>query len=221
MMVQANPSLNAGQIIERIKAGAVPFPVPATPPPGGECHVAALTTDSTGNYNDVQAQECQCTTTTCGAGMLNAPAALAASLEPQASIVLTPETAAIGQTVTLDGSTSSAASGSYLTAYHWTVDPGTAIANASSPVASLKFPALRPITVTLTVTDSAGRQNVASQVVNSKAFKETSGSGKIDTAALVILVMGVLGAFLRRRASAAAMLPARRPGAGPVDSHHC
>lgn len=223
MMVQANPGLNASHIIARIQAGATPFPVPATLPPGGLCHVAALTTDSTGNYSDVQAQECQCTTTTCGAGMLNAPAALAKSLEPQASIVTTPQTASIGQTVTLDGSTSSAASGSYLTAYHWTVDPGVPIANASSPVASLKFPSLRPITVTLTVTDSAGRQDVESQVVNSKAFKVVNGggSGRIDPATLVILTLGVIGAFLRRRAPRTAMLRARSPKGGSADSHNC
>ncbi len=121
MMVQANPGLNASQIITRMQAGATPFPVPATPPAGGVCHVAALTVDPSGNYNDVQAEECQCTTTTCGAGMLNAPAALAMALQPQASIVVTPETATIGETVTLDGSASSASNGSYLTSYLWTV----------------------------------------------------------------------------------------------------
>ena len=41
MMVQANPYLNASQIIARMQAGALPFPVPATPPAGGVCHVAA------------------------------------------------------------------------------------------------------------------------------------------------------------------------------------
>lgn len=221
LMVQANPGLNASQIITRIQAGATPFPVPATPAPGGICHVATLSVGSAGHYDDVQAQECQCTTTTCGAGMLNAPAALAKALQPQASIVTTPQTATIGETVTLDGSASSAASGSYLTSYLWTVDPGVAIANASSPVASLKFPALRPITVTLTVTDSLGRQDVESQVVNSKAFREVNGggSGRVDPTTLVILTVGAFGAFLRRRVPRAAMLRGRLPRAGSADSN--
>jgi serine protease len=221
MMVQANPHLTAAQIISRIQAGATPFPVPATPPPGGTCHVATLTTDSTGNYSDVQASECQCTTTTCGAGMLNAPAALAQALQPFASIVATPTTASIGQTITLDGSASSAASGSYLTAYLWTVDPNVAIANASSPIATLNFPAFRPITVTLTVTDSAGRQGVATQVINSRAFKDTGGSGAVPPETLLILVLGLSGAFLRRRGPSAAMLRGRPPRGGSPDSHHC
>jgi hypothetical protein len=144
--------------------------------------------------------------------MLNAPGALAQALQPEASIVATPATAAIGQTVTLDGSGSSAANGASLTAYHWTVDPNVAISNASSPVATLKFPAFRPITVTLTVTDSAGRQGASAQVVNSKAFKETSGSGGMEPGTLAILALTLLGAFLRRRGPSAAMLRGRPPG---------
>ncbi len=216
LMVQANPGLTASQIISRIQSSATPFPVPATAPPGGMCHVATLATDSAGNYTDVQALECTCTTTACGAGMLNAPAALAQALQPEASIVTTPATATIGQTVTLDGSGSSAASGSYLTAYLWTVDPDVAISNASSPVATLKFPALRPITVTLTVTDSAGRQGTSTQVVNSKAFTEVNnGGGDFEPGALVILALGVLGALLGRRGPSAGMLRGRPPRGGP------
>ena len=212
MMVEANPGLNAAQIIARIQAAATPFPVPATPPPGGICHVAALTTNSSDNYTDVQAQECQCTTATCGAGMLNAPAALATALQPQATIVVSPGSASFGQTVTLDGSGSTAANGSYISGYHWTVNPNTAIADASSPVATLKFPGLRPITVTLTVTDSAGRQNVATQIVNSKAFREINGGqGEIGPGALLVLGLGSFGAFLRRRRPSAAMLRGQPP----------
>lgn len=215
MMVQANPHLNASQIVSRIQAAATPFPVPATPPAGGVCHVAALTTDSAGNYTDVQAQECQCTTTTCGAGMLNAAAALAQALAPQASFIATPGTAAIGQTVTLDGTASSAAAGASLASYHWTVNPDVAISNASSPVASLKFPAFRPITVTLTVTDSAGRQNAVSQVVNSKAFKQPKGgTGAIGLGTLLILATGLLGCFRGRPDPGAAMLRGRPPSGG-------
>jgi len=221
LMVQANPLLTAGQIITRLQAGATAFPVPATPPPGGVCHVATLNTDPKGNYTDVQAQECQCTTTTCGAGMLNAPAALAKALQPLASIVVTPGTAAIGQTVKLDGSGSSAASGSSLTAYHWTVDPDVVISDASSPVASLKFPAFRPITVTLTVTDSLGREDVASQVVNSRAFRASSGGGEIEPGTLVILGLGAIGAFLRRCGPSAAMLRGRPARGGSPDSLNC
>jgi serine protease len=214
MMVEANPKLNASQIIARLQAGARPFPVPATPPAGGVCHVATLSTDSAGNYTDIQENECQCTTSTCGAGMVNAPGALAQALAPQASIVATPGTAAVGQTVNLDGSGSSAAAGYSITAYQWSVDPSVSISNASSAVASLKFPAFRPINVTLTVTDSAGRQSVATQTVNSRAYSgSASGGGAIVPWELTLLAAGALLAFLRRRMPSAAMLRGR-PGLG-------
>ena len=222
MMVEANPNLNATQIIARIQASATPFPTPSGPLPGGVCHVASLNADANGNYTDVQAQECQCTTTTCGAGMLNAAAALANALAPQVSIVTTPATASIGQTVTLDGSGSSAASGAYLTGYLWTVNPGTAIANSTGPIATLKFPALRPITVTLTVTDSLGRQATASSVVHSKTFTEVNnGGGRMAPVALLILGLAAFAEFLRRRRFSAAMLrgrPNRDTGSGPTNT---
>jgi serine protease len=219
MMVEANPNLNASQIIARIQASATPFPAPSSPLPGGVCHVANLSVNPDGKYTDLQAQECQCTTTTCGAGMLNAAVALEQALDPQVSIVTTPATASIGETVTLDGSGSSAASGSYLAAYLWTVDPGTAIENATGPIAKLKFPAFRPITVTLTVTDSEGRQAAASQAVNSKAFTEhNNGSGEVSPGALAILALGALAEFLRRRRPSAAMLRGRPPQGGSLAS---
>ncbi len=80
---------------------------------------------------------------------------------------------------------------------------------------------MRPITVTLTVTDSAGRQGVSSQVVNSKAFTEVNnGGGEIGPGALVILAFGLLGALLRRRAPSAGMLRGRPPRGGSPDSHN-
>ena len=211
MMLQANPSLTASQIIARVQAGATPFPVPATPPAGGICHIATLSTDSSGNYTDVQAQECQCTTATCGSGMLNAPAALAMALQPQATIAVSPAAASMGQTVTLDGSGSTAAAGASITAYHWTVDPSVAIANASSAVANLQFPGVRPITVTLTITDNAGRRDAASQVVNATDVRPSGGGGELGPSGLLILGLGCSGVFLRRRRPSAAMLRGRPP----------
>lgn len=213
MVVQANPFLNASQIIERIQAGAVPFPVPATPPAGGVCHVAALTQDADGNYTDVQGDECQCTTATCGAGMLSATGALAQAQAPQADILATPNPAAVGQTITLDGSGSSAAAGYSITAFQWSVEPNVTIESPTSAVAKLKFPAFRPITVTLKITDSAGRQDTATQVVNSRVYPSggTGGGGALGAGDLAALAAGALIAFLGRRRPTAAMLRGR-PG---------
>ncbi|HVN99084.1 MAG TPA: S8 family serine peptidase [Steroidobacteraceae bacterium] len=206
MMIQANPNLTSTQLIARLQASATPFPVPATPPAGGTCHVAALTTDSNGAYTDVQTDECTCTTATCGAGMLNAAAALARSLYPEASFTPSTTKASVGESVTLDGSASSAAGNYTIVSYQWSSDPIVSIENATSAVARLVFPALRPITVTLTVTDSAGRQDSVTQTINSVALSAGGGKGAMDLPGLLLLAGGAALAFWRRRAASAAML---------------
>ena len=87
------------------------------------------------------------------------------------------------------------------------------IENASSAVATLKFPAFRPITVTLKVTDSGGRQSTATEVVNSRVYPSsgTGGGGALGLPDLAALAAGSLIAFLRRRKPSAAMLRGR-PG---------
>ncbi|MGB8693796.1 MAG: S8 family serine peptidase [Steroidobacteraceae bacterium] len=200
LMAQANGNLTVSQLIARMQASATPFPVPATPPAGGVCHVASLAQDAKGHYTDVQnADECQCTTATCGAGMLNAPAAVAAAQFPIASLTTSTDRASLGETVTLDGSSSAAATG-YSLAYQWKADPDVSIANASSAVAKLVFPALRPVTVTLTVRDGAGRQDSVSKTIDSVAVKAGgSGGGGFDDTALAWLVSIALLAITARR----------------------
>ena len=206
LMIQANPNLTANQLIARLQAGATPFPAAAVTPPGGVCHVAALTKDASDSYNDIQKQECQCTATTCGAGMLNAAGALAQALYPVASITTSTDRAALGESVTLDGSTSTAASLSTIAAYQWTTDSDVSIANASSAIAKLVFPALRPITVTLRITDSAGRQDVVSKTINSVALSAGGGGGALDYTALFFLGLVAATPLLRRRNTRHVML---------------
>jgi serine protease len=206
MMIEANPNLTAVQLTARLQASATPFPVPATAPAGGTCHVAALTTDSTGAYTDVQTDECTCTTATCGAGMLNAAAALARSLYPLASMTTSTDKASVGEHVTLDGSGSSAAGNFTIVSYQWTSDPAVSIENATSAVATIVFPALRPITVTLTVTDSAGRQDTVTKTINSVALSEGGGGGLLGPASLLLLAAGAGMAFRRRQATSAGKL---------------
>ncbi|MGH8254364.1 MAG: S8 family serine peptidase [Steroidobacteraceae bacterium] len=206
MMIEANPNLTATQLIARLQAAATPFPVPSPAPTGGTCHVATLTTDSNGAYTDVQTDECTCTRATCGAGMLNAAVALAHSVYPLASMTTSTDKASIGESVTLDGSTSTAAANYTIAGYQWTSDPAVSIANDTSAVAKLVFPALRPIKVTLVVTDSAGRTDMVSKTINSVALSEGGGKGSMDSPALLLLAAGAALAFWRRKSATAAML---------------
>jgi serine protease len=204
LMVQANDKLTASELIARMQASATPFPVPATPPVGGVCHIATLTKDANGHYTDVQnAEECQCTSATCGAGMLNAAAAVAAALSPNVSLITSTDRASAGQSVTLDGSGSTAARAYQIASYFWKADPDVAISNASSAVAKLVFPALRPVTVTLTVTDTAGRQAQASKTIDSVVLKAGGGGSAFDESDLVGLgALALLAITMRRRRQA-------------------
>jgi len=214
LMVQANPNLTSARLIARLQASATPFPTPASPATGGLCHVAALTQDSNSKYTDLQTSDCQCTSATCGAGMLNAAAAVSQALNPLASITTSVSSATVGQSVTLDGTGSTASNNLPIAAYQWSASSGVSIANAHSAVAKLVFPALRPITVTLTVTDSMGRQDTATATINSKLLSAGGGRGALDPTALAFLALGAATVFVRRRRRSLVMLRVGLPTVG-------
>src|ERR1700730_9416767 len=101
-MTSVNANLKPAQLIARLKEGAKAFPV-SSDPAIKNCHVPASSTD-------LQTTECNCTTSTCGAGMANAPGAIKAALRPIAAIAV-PATVSAGQNVSLAGTGSAAARG--------------------------------------------------------------------------------------------------------------
>jgi serine protease len=169
LMASVNANLKPAQIIARLKEGARAFPVSsdATVP---ACHVPASATD-------LQTVECNCTTSTCGAGMANAPGALKAALRPIAAVAV-PATVSAGQNVTLTGTGSAAACGHNVVTYAWT-NVGAAtnpIQNANTASATVVAPATGSFTVRLTVTDDAGRTDIADVVVSATSATTTAPS---------------------------------------------
>jgi serine protease len=160
LMSAVNSHLNSCQLISRLQEGAAAFPTSSigasTQPPA--CHVPV-------NASDVQ-NECICNTQTCGAGMANAPGALAAAMRPVAAMIA-PATVSAGQSLTLDGSGSAAAGSSSIASYQWANVSGVAatISNASSSKATVTAPSCGIATVSLTVTDSGGRTDSAQVVI--------------------------------------------------------
>jgi serine protease len=185
LMTSVNANLKPSQLIARLKEGAKTFPVSSdTTVPN--CHVPASSTD-------LQTAECNCTTTTCGAGMANAPGAIKAALRPIAAVAV-PATVSAGQNVSLVGTGSAAACNHTITTYAWTnvgssVNP---IQGANTATATVVAPATGSITVRLTVTDDAGRQDTADVVVSATAATTTApanaNSGKCPAAALPVTV---------------------------------
>jgi len=164
LMLSANSNLNTCQLISRLKEGAVPFPQTSageqTQPP--VCHVP------TGS-SDLQSLECICTLDgkTCGAGMANAFGAVKAALRPIAAVTL-PTAVSAGQSVSLGAENSAAATGHVISSYQWTSvgKQAATITNATSAAATVTAPSCGFVTVRLSITDDAGRNDTADVVMS-------------------------------------------------------
>jgi serine protease len=182
LMGSANGNLTPSLLATRLQQSTTPFPAPTVDDNGAPiaaCTVRGTSTDSNGDYTDIPASPvaCVCTTATCGAGMLNAAAAVEAALRPIANATASDHSGSVGQTIRLDGRGSLAATGHTIASWAWSANPSVSIANRDQAQASFVFPALRPITVTLTITDDAGRSDSTSLTVDSSTGIGSDGGG--------------------------------------------
>ncbi len=175
LMLSANPALTPAQVLSFLKSSARPFP--AT---GAGTGVAACTAPSA----TAQSGECYCTRSTCGAGLLDAGAAvaLAANGVPVANVTATATAVAVGMAVTFDGSASRGGAAAPVSTYLWEITSGASLATFSSATnaasATLLPSAAGTVVVRLTVTDSAGRAaNSSIALAVGAAPGSTGGSG--------------------------------------------
>jgi serine protease len=183
LMLAVNGNLKSSQLIKRMQDGATkPFPTTSdtgTPP---VCHVPV-------SPADVQAAECSCTTSTCGAGMANANGAVNEALRPIAAI-LTPTSVSAGQNVTLRGNGSAAACNHTISTYAWSVVSGTAaLTGANTDTAVLQAPATGSATIRLTVTDEVGKTDSADVVVSATAATTSAPSNAGTKACLTAVAV--------------------------------
>ncbi len=153
LMRGSHNRLPPSALLARLQESSRPFPASSdsTVP---ICHVPS------GSF-DVQASECVCTSDTCGAGLLDAEAAVRSALRPVAAPRASGMIAA-GQMVVLDGTASVAACGRSVVRYAWTIVSGTgAIADADRATASMTAPAAGSTVVRLTVEDDRGASDGA------------------------------------------------------------
>jgi serine protease len=145
LMLSVNPALTPAQIKSYLQTSSRPHPA------GSTC--------AQGSYLGL-----------CGAGLLDAAAALTAvsNLPPTISLVHASQVVAPGSTVTL-ASTVTPASGRTITTYTWTQVSGAAvgtISNANTATASFIAPATGTYGFQLTVTDSAGQSSSAAESIH-------------------------------------------------------
>jgi len=149
-----NSQLMPAQYIALLKDSATPFPTSSTTSTT-VCHVPV---------GDTQAQECICTTQTCGAGILNTNAAVLAAQRPLA-VATAPSSITVGVATSINGSSSFASNGHTIASYQWTAIGVTGatptFANASLPVTTVQVSDASTFTLRLTVTDNLGVQDTA------------------------------------------------------------
>lgn len=182
LMSAVNGNLKSAQLRDRLRSSALAFPHVVTL---ADCHVPASATD-------IQNEECNCTTTTCGAGMANARTAVADAQRPIAAISVS-GTVAPGQDVTLEAGGSGAACGNTVASYSWEiVDPGAsppAISNADTATATVTAPATDPFVVRVTVTDDAGLTDTADVTINPTSAETAAPASAGTTACPTAIVI--------------------------------
>jgi hypothetical protein len=162
LMFAVNGSLTPPQVIERLGEGAkLPFPrsSDATVP---DCHVPI-------SPFDLQLTECNCTTGTCGAGMLNAPGAIDAALRPVVAISA-PSVASAGDVATLSAVGSAAACGHDVSGFSWSVvaDTTGGFGFTQRSPAEIEFvvPSTGSAVLEVIVTDNAGRADATTVTIS-------------------------------------------------------
>jgi serine protease len=169
LMLAVNYNLTPAQLRARMRESARPFPAPA--PPYQNCPTVVDATF-----------ECGCTTTTCGAGMLDAAASVSSALRPIAAAD-PPATVTSGQPVVIAGTGSAAACTRTIASYAWSVQSGTAtLAGANTATVTVNN-APTPgstVVVRLTITDDEGAQDTVDVNIQSSSATtngpETAGN---------------------------------------------
>jgi serine protease len=152
LMRSVNANLTPAQLIARIESSASPFPQPTGTP---------LCTASSGET------ECACPNdgSQCGAGMVNALAAVTAAQRPIAAVVV-PSSPGLGSSLVLDAGGSAAACGRTIASYAWTTSGSAVVISSGAAAAKATIVANGSGTVTLTVTDSTGAVDTATLSVS-------------------------------------------------------
>lgn len=164
LMRSLAPSMTPAQVKTALLTSARAFPTTG----GTDSTVAACRAPSGADQ-----LECYCTTSTCGAGMLDTAAAVtqaqAFASPPMAAVSVSVARPTAGQSVTLEGGASTASNGRSIARYAWAISSDSTqssfTSTTSGPTATLATGIAGSVTVTLTVTDSAGLTASASQTI--------------------------------------------------------
>jgi serine protease len=174
LMLSANPAMTPTQVLTALKLSARPFPSTSFDATIKACTPPTATSAA-------QDTECFCTTGTCGAGLLDAGAAVTSAANGGANVVSSSSGAA-GAVVSLDGSGSWPGSGGgAIKTYLWTITSGDQFAKfvgaTDGATATLQPTGTGEVTVNLSTTDQAGHVAASEQSLSVTAPPPGAGGG--------------------------------------------
>ncbi len=207
LMLSANPSLTNAQVVSILKSTARAFPSASNTNAG----ITAGTVACRAPTSAIQ-DECYCTTSTCGAGMLDAGKAVAAAaaLATPGASISGGSTVAAGSTLTLTGAQTT---GIAVTSYAWSITSGGSYATLGSTTGSsvvLTGVSAGTATVQLQVTNALGNTTTATASVevtgsgstgsSSTTSSESSGKGGGAANPAWLVALAIAGLLLRPHA---------------------
>lgn len=192
LMLAQNPALTPAQLVLRMQDATRPHVRVAGAP---SCSANATTV-------------CNCDTTTCGPGLLDAGASVQAATSsrvPVAAIAAVPATPA-GSRLVLNGSSSQPGAGSSIASYQWIQVAGTPvqISNANAAQASVQLPSgTDDYRFSLRVTNSAGLRDEASVSLHVEGNGDDGDGGGGGSTGLLwgaaLWLVAATAWYLRRR----------------------
>jgi serine protease len=154
LMFSVNPALTVSQVISILQGTARSFPSSGAASDVRACRVPSAV---------AQSDECYCTTVTCGAGMLDAGAAVGAAQSVWANISVSPTYPLVGRSVGLAASAFTASGAAAVRSYAWEVARGTVTftSGTTSSSATVLPGAAAGSVVRVTAIDANGARAVA------------------------------------------------------------
>lgn len=203
LMLARNPKLSPADIRAKLQATARTFPTSGAAPEVQQCQAPSA----------AEQLECYCTSTTCGAGMLDAAAALAAVVAtPTARIGVDTSALQSSKSVFLSGAGSGAPLDRSITGYQWTQlsgqEVGAFVGTTTSAQATVVFVGTTgSVEVQLRVTDNTGASDTARQVLfagtpPAEPAPSGGGGGGSANAAWTLALLLACGWLWRQRALA-------------------
>ncbi len=209
LLLSVQPALSPSQVRSALQSTARPFPTTGAEDPGNPTIPQCVAPSS------LPQDQCYCTTATCGAGMLDAGAAVSlvsGGLRPQ--IAIEPGIPVVGQSLKLSSSGSTVPGGRSIQSQRWTVVSSGGIVSTFVGAADGVDAFITPsaggrFSISLILTDSTAAQATTTRVIDVPGPPPTSGgSGTVGGGSgggamgstWLVLLLGAVLALARHRA---------------------